>query len=158
MLQEIFRRIGTNSRKFLEFGAGDCLENAGTYLLLSGWQGRWSEAADRQLQDIRHHFSYYIKAGVLRVDRVFVTPDNIFQLMGEEEYDLLIIDIDGNDYYIWEAVQSRPRVVMIEYNATFRPPAAVVQEYAAQPFWSGENFYEPAWWLLKCWAARRDTR
>ena len=101
-----------------------------------GGRDAGSEAADRQLQDIRHHFSYYIKAGVLRVDRVFVTPDNIFQLMGEEEYDLLIIDIDGNDYYIWEAVQSRPRVVMIEYNAL----CAAVQEYAAQPFWSGEFF------------------
>ena len=141
ILQEIFRRIGTSSRRFLEFGAGDCMENTGTYLLLSGWQGRWLEADDGELRDIRHHFAPYIQAGSLRVDQTFVTPDNINQLIGGEEYDLLIIDIDGNDYYIWEAVQTRPRVIMIEYNATFRPPAAVVQEYSPTPFWHGANFY-----------------
>lgn len=141
ILQEIFRRIGPGSRKFLEFGAGGCLENTGTYLLLSGWQGKWLEPAEGEIQDIRNHFGAYIQAGSLNVVKTFVTPENINALMGQEEYDLLVIDIDGNDYYIWEAMQSKPRVVMVEYNATFRPPTAVVQEYSPEPFWHGENFY-----------------
>ncbi len=45
ILQEIFRRIGTTNRKFIEFGCGDGLENNTTYLLLSGWRGVW----DRRL-------------------------------------------------------------------------------------------------------------
>lgn len=141
IVQEIFRRIGPGSRSFLEFGAGGCLENTGTYLLLSGWKGKWLEAADGEIQDIQNQFGAYIKAGSLSLVKTFVTPENINTLMGQEEYDLLVIDIDGNDYYIWEAMQSKPRVVMIEYNATFRPPAAVVQEYSPEPFWHGENFY-----------------
>jgi hypothetical protein len=142
IIQEIFRRIGIKTRRFLEFGAGDCLENTGTYLLLSGWQGTWLEANENEVVQIQHHFAPYLASGALRVVKSFITPQNINELVGRDELDLLNIDIDGNDYYVWEALNVNiPRVVMIEYNATFRPPAAVVQEYTAEPFWNGENFY-----------------
>src|SRR5271165_1197259 len=141
IVQEVFRRIGTSSRKFLEFGAGDCLENTGVYLLLTGWRGTWLETDSAEVASIRNHFAPYLQTADLSVQQTFVTPDNIAKLIGTEDYDLIVIDIDGNDYYIWEAIQSQPRLVMIEYNATFRPPAAIVQPYSAQPFWHGENFY-----------------
>ena len=57
------------------------------------------------------------------------------------DLDLLVVDIDGNDYHVWKRMQARPRVIMIEYNATFRPPDAIVQPYVRDPFWKGENFY-----------------
>ena len=141
IVQEIFRRIGAPSKRFVEFGAGDCLENTGTYLLLSGWRGTWLEAADNEVREIQNQFAPYLASGELRVVKTFVTPQNINDLVGREELDLLVVDIDGNDYYIWEALEARPRAIMIEYNATFRPPAAVVQEHSAEPFWQGENFY-----------------
>ena len=38
------------------------------------------------------------------------------------EIDLLSIDIDGNDYHVWKAIDViNPRVVVIEYNAKFTP-------------------------------------
>jgi hypothetical protein len=141
IVQEIFRRIGTTSRRFVEFGAGDCLENTGTYLILSGWRGTWIEASIVEVRNIQRHFAPYIAGGDLALRQAFVTPEKVNELITSDEIDLLVIDIDGNDYYVWEALKARPRVVMIEYNATFRPPAAVVQEYAAKPFWHGENFY-----------------
>jgi len=43
---------------------------------------------------------------------------------------LLNIDIDGNDYWIWEAIDAvRSGVVIIEYSSTFRPPYKVVEEH-----------------------------
>jgi hypothetical protein len=36
-----------------------------------------------------------------------------------KDFDLLSIDVDGNDYHIWKAVEKfRPKLVLIEYNPT----------------------------------------
>jgi hypothetical protein len=47
-----------------------------------------------------------------------------------KNFDLLSIDVDGNDYHIWEAVEEyRPKVVVIEFNATIPPEVEFVQPY-----------------------------
>jgi hypothetical protein len=144
IIQEIFRRIGIANHSFVEFGSGDCLLNAGTYLLLCGWKGLWIDSQADELAHIHNHFGAYEQSGDLVVKQAFITPENIDELLAanSEELDLLVIDIDGNDYYVWQAISRvRPRVVMIEYNATFRPPAALVQRYKKDFFWRGGNFY-----------------
>ncbi|MCS6951607.1 MAG: hypothetical protein RMK57_03650 [Bryobacterales bacterium] len=45
IIEEIFRRIGETNRWFVEFGAGDGLENCTTYLLMKGWSGAWIEGS-----------------------------------------------------------------------------------------------------------------
>lgn len=46
------------------------------------------------------------------------------------EIDLLSIDIDGNDYWVWKAMTAiRPRVVVIEYNSSFGPDRSVTVAY-----------------------------
>jgi hypothetical protein len=55
---------------------------------------------------------------------------------------LLSIDIDGNDYWIWKALQQyKPRVVVIEYNAMFPPPVRWVQKYEAAFAGDGTSHY-----------------
>ncbi len=45
-----------------------------------------------------------------------------------KDFDLLSIDIDGNDYHVWEAVREyQPKVVLIEFNATIPPSVEFVQ-------------------------------
>ncbi|MFN2462223.1 MAG: hypothetical protein ABR591_16340, partial [Candidatus Velthaea sp.] len=63
-----------------------------------------------------------------------VTRDNINTQLIEHgitgELDLLSIDIDGNDYWIWSAVEAvSPRVVVIEYNASFGPERSLTVQY-----------------------------
>ena len=58
----------------------------------------------------------------LRTIEAFVTPTNVQQLFREAavpaEFDVLSIDVDGQDYWIWEVIDEfRPRVVVVEYNA-----------------------------------------
>ena len=48
----------------------------------------------------------------------YVTPQNI-NFFDMEDLDLLSIDIDGNDFWIWDALKTKPRVVIIEYNCSF---------------------------------------
>src|ERR1041385_2021340 len=127
ILQEIYRRIGTANKHFLEFGCGNGLENNSTYLLLAGWRGLWMDGGEENIKTVHENFPTYLAAGKLQTKQAFITVDNINSLIRDsgldQEMDLLSIDIDGNDYWIWEALTgSHPRGVVIEYNAVFRPP------------------------------------
>jgi len=50
--------------------------------------------------------------------------------------------VDGNDYWIWEAIRSiNPRVVVIEYNATWFPPLSFTVRYNENFRWDGTNYH-----------------
>jgi hypothetical protein len=74
-----------------------------------------------------------------------VTAENINGLIAQSglgcEIDVLSIDIDNNDYWVWKAIHAvNPRLVVIEYNATLRPPMSVVVPYRPDAEWDGSNF------------------
>ncbi|MCX5731252.1 MAG: hypothetical protein NTY18_07855, partial [Deltaproteobacteria bacterium] len=103
LLDEIFRRIGTTCRFFIEFGVGDGLENNTVALLLAGWSGLWIEADSAQQERIRTSFREPLETRQLKLAGDFVTAENIEELLVRggvpEEPDLISIDIDGNDFW-----------------------------------------------------------
>jgi len=144
IIQEIFRRIGTTNRYFVEFGVETGVETNTTYLLYNDWKGLWIDGSDENIQSIRRHFSKTMTKGNLTAIQGFITAENIEQLFKHGnvpvEFDLLSIDIDRNDYYVWEAITSyKPRVVIIEYNSIFRPGCHFVVEYDANAMWDGTS-------------------
>ena len=147
ILQEIFNRISPTEKTFIEIGIGwGGIENTTVYLLLSGWRGLWIEAGDQAVSSIRKGLAGYLKGGQLTLVHEFVDKENVDSLIRGTgfggEIDLLSIDIDGNDYWVWDTISSvNPRVVVIEYNATFRPPARVVMEYCKDFRWDETNYY-----------------
>ncbi len=145
ILWEIFRRIGESDRSFVEIGAGDGLENNTTALLVRGWTGHWIECDRRCVARIRARFGQLLERGALAVEQQRVTVENIESLLTglgvPGEPDLLSIDIDGNDYWLWRGISSvRPRVVVIEYNALFQPDVQWVMAYAPRFRWSGTTY------------------
>jgi hypothetical protein len=146
MIQEIFHRIGVSNHTFLEFGVGDGTENNTLYLLLAGWQGLWIDGNDTNAVSINRQFGSFVQSGKLTFLHRFVNRDSINEIIEKGKFsgeiDLLSIDIDGNDYWVWEALsQVQPRVVVVEYNAVFRPPIAVVADYEEDFVWDGTSYY-----------------
>jgi hypothetical protein len=140
VLAEIFRRIGTTNRHFVEFGVGNGLENNTAALLLTDWTGLWLEGSDTFYHSIAKTFAPVIATGQLKAHHAFITAENIEQHLRDndvpEELDLLSIDIDGNDYWVWRAITAfKPRVVVIEYNATLGPAVSKVMPYAPDRVW-----------------------
>lgn len=143
ILQEIFRRIGTANRTFVEFGVQDGLQNNTRLLLYQGWRGLWIEADERAHRKLSGAFATEIAAGQLQALRTFVTAQNISSLIESAqlgELDLLSIDVDGNDYWIWDALGIKPRVLVIEYNAKFRPPVKWVMQYNPEHRWNYTDY------------------
>jgi hypothetical protein len=146
MLDELFRRIGTGPRHFVEFGVGNGLENNTMALLLAGWSGLWIEASPASARAIREGFAPAIAAGRLTLVESFVTAENIEGLLRgagvPADLDLLSIDIDGNDYWVWKALGAfRPRAVVIEYNASLGPTARLARPYDPAFVWDGTSAF-----------------
>ena len=144
IISEIFNRIGTTSKTFFEFGAGSGSENNTITLLLQGWKGWWIDGGD-YIGTYKKLFSTSIEKGDLVVAKNMVTSESINTIAKDlsipQEIDLLSIDIDGNDYYVWKALEViSPRVVVIEYNAAYPPDFHFLQE-ESEEMWNGSNFY-----------------
>lgn len=146
ILEEIFRRIGVENRRFVEFGVENGFECNTAKLLVEGWQGLWMEANAAQAKRIREHFTSFFSSGNLSLLEETVTAENINALLSQAGFvgdlDLLSIDIDFSDYWVWKAIEvARPRVVVIEYNASLRPPLSLVVPYSPTSSWSGGNYF-----------------
>ncbi|MCP5066732.1 MAG: FkbM family methyltransferase [bacterium] len=137
MLLHIFESIGTGKCSFVEFGAKDGLavSNTANLRLNHGWTGLLLDAAASDDDPL--------------VKRAFVTAENINDLFAEhgvpERLDLLSIDIDGNDYWVWKALDRfTPRVVVVEYNIFFRPDDARTMPYDPDHVWQDDSCYHGA--------------
>ena len=134
ILAEIFRRVGTTNRVFVEFGIQNGLESNCHNLIMKDWTGLWIEGDDRYYKAAATHFSYPVEKGRLKLLKAFVTAENINSLLSGAgitgEIDLLSIDIDGNDYHVFKAITViNPRVLVIEYNAKMDPETEWVIPY-----------------------------
>jgi len=134
ILSEIFKRIGITNKKFIEFGVQSGLECNSHFLLHKGWRGLWLEGSLAYCKQIHNNFKEPIANRQLDVVNAFIDKDNINDLIKNRGYngniDLLSIDIDGNDYHVWKAINCvQPMVVCIEYNAKFPPDFEWIMKY-----------------------------
>ena len=140
IIAEIFKRIGATNRYFVEFGSSNGFENNTVLLVRQGWGGLWLDGDHRAILRAREHYRPEVEAKKLTITETFITAENIEDLFRHdgvpEEFDFLSIDIDRNDYYVWEKITNyRPRVVCIEYNPLYPPPIASVIPYDANAMW-----------------------
>lgn len=146
IIQEIFRRIGTSARTFVEFGVETGVECNTVKLLIEGWRGLWIEANAQACNAIKANFDAFLKEKRLALTQSLVTAENINGLIEKAgfkgEIDVLSIDIDFNDYWVWKAIEIvNPRVVAIEYNAGLRPPMSLTVPYQPNRAGDGTNFF-----------------
>jgi hypothetical protein len=146
IIAEIFRRIGTTNKTFVEFGCGTGLENNSVALLHQGWRGLWIDGSERLAAQINAAYASLMESGRLRMVRAMITRDNIDELIranvDQEEIDLLSVDIDGNDAHVMRAITCiRPRVVIMEYNSKFVPPMMYCMKYNESHYWEGGDCF-----------------
>jgi len=148
MIEEIFHRIGIKNRFFVEFGVQDGLECNSHFLLFQGWEGVFIEGDEKSVKKIRENFAPVLKSDKLTLIHHFITAENINDLISSTkalqigEIDLLSIDIDGNDYHIFKAINAiNPRVVVIEFNAKFPPPTQYIMPYNPSHVWNLDDMH-----------------
>jgi len=86
--------------------------------------------------------------GLNLVENEFITAENVNQVFDKydvpENFDLLTIDIDFNDYWVWKALlekkKYRPRVVALDYNADLDLDETLVVAYNPKAEWDGTRY------------------
>lgn len=146
IIAEIFSRIGAVSRVFLEVGAGDGMENNTAYLLFQDWSGFWFDSDESNVQAIYKSFGQSIRKNRLSVAREFFVGEGAAEILGKhqvpQEFDLLSLDVDRNTSWIWRSLaEFRPRVVVIEYNASIPPQDEWEIEYRTNAIWDGSLYF-----------------
>jgi hypothetical protein len=135
ILQHLFRHISVSKRIFVEFGVENYTESNTRFLLLNNnWAGLIIDGSSKNIDFIKNDDIYWRHN--LKAEHAFVTRETINDLIRRNgisgEIGLLSIDIDGNDYWVWEAIDVvLPSVVVLEYNARFGPDKAVTVPYDA---------------------------
>jgi hypothetical protein len=137
LLAYLFSAIGPTDRRFVEIGIGDGQEcNTANLTLSFGWGGLLVDCGRAGVEAARRF--YHEERGVPRerlvVTEARVTAENVNELLDAHglrgSIDLLSIDIDSNDYWVWKAIDRiEPRVVVIEYNASFGPEHLWITRY-----------------------------
>ena len=134
VIAKIFQLIAPSSRFCVDFGAYDGVTGSNSHLLRAqGWE---SLLMDR-LYEIPEK----------KIHKEFITAENINALFAKYnvpyDIDLLSIDIDYNDFYVWKAIDARyrPVLVVIEYNGTHLAHEDKVVKY--RPFFcgGGDNYF-----------------
>ena len=130
IIQYLVNKLPIENETFIELGVENYEESNTRFLMLNNnWQGMVLDGCRgdiRALQKDPIYWQYDLQAKA-----TWITRKNIDTVLCQSEFSpdvgLLSIDIDGNDYWIWEAIQSiRPRIVIAEYNGLFKlAPVAV---------------------------------
>ena len=132
VLEKIFERIGMVSRFCVDLGAADGHFISNTFNLVHnhGWAGVMLEASRQQFDALAAR--YADRRDVLCLNEFVTVPNSLDHILertpAPRDFDLLSIDIDGMDLVIWKILENyRPRVVVIEANASMAPHVHFVQ-------------------------------
>ena len=134
VIEEIFRRIGTENTFCVEFGAWDGKHLSNTWDLWhnQSWSAILIEGDEERTRELEKSIADFKE---VKAHNAVVTPDGadsldniLTRLKAPTHLDLLSVDIDGDDYYIFESLTKFiPRVVVIEYNPTIPPEIDLIQ-------------------------------
>jgi hypothetical protein len=120
--------VGETNRRFVEIGSGLSGGNSGFLARECGWSGLMVDGHADHISQVGRRFP------MVTAVAAWVTRENINELIASNgcggEVDLFSLDLDGADYWIFEAMTAcSPRIVILEYNSMFGPDRSVTVPY-----------------------------
>jgi hypothetical protein len=135
IFEKIFEIIEPTHKYCVEFGAwdGQYLSNCWNLISNEDWSGLFIEGNEDKFNDLlkTHGDNENVRcvnkfvefSGQNSLDNILKSVD------APQDFDLLSIDIDGTDYFVWESLNEfKPKVVVIEFNPTVPSDVIFVQE------------------------------
>ena len=145
ILWYLFSLIGTTNKITVEACAGDGIEcNSSNLILNDGWTGLLLEGDEYKSEIGKQFYNIHpdSRAWPPVVKKAWITAENVNDLIKdasiEGEIDLFILDIDGNDYWVWKALNIiSPRVVLLEAQDILGPTRSCTIPY--EPNFTKQN-------------------
>jgi hypothetical protein len=138
ILLYIFAVAGVTNRLCIEICAGDGIEcNTANLIVNHGWHGL---LVDGDEENVSAASRFYLRSRSTyvyppRIEHAWVTRGNVNDIIRrhgfDSEVDLLSVDLDGVDYWIWDAITvAQPRVVVVEYQDILGPERSWTVPYS----------------------------
>ncbi len=144
IIQYLINKIEIPNKIFIEFGVETYTESNTRFLLINNnWSGLVIDGSKDHINFIKNDYIYW-KYDITAVQS-FITKDNINNLISDyttvEDIGVLSVDIDGNDYWVWEKIETiKPRIVICEYNSAFGDNKKVTVPYKSNFVRSNEHY------------------
>lgn len=144
IIQYLINKVDIPNKVFVEFGVEDYTESNTRFLLINNnWSGTVIEMDEQKVKVIKNDEIYY-KYDLTAVNS-FITKENINELIFNSgvcgDIGLLSVDIDGNDYWIWNEIDViNPRIVICEYNNLLSLTEAVTVPYKSDFYRTNEHY------------------
>jgi len=156
----LLEETGVGSRRFVEIGSGSSGGNCAVLAHDMGWSGAMVEIKPAAVRQLREDLVSNPGVAVLEAA---VTPETVNALLTScgisGEIDVLSIDIDSTDYWIFEALDvCHARIVVLEYNAHFGPTRAVTLPNAERPAGAPKHYFGASLAALERVARRKGYR
>ena len=135
IIEWLCQKIPDMSRSFIEFGVENFSEANSRFLMENrAWRGLVMDGSAAHMTGLRQEALYWRHD--LTAVTAFITAENINQLIAENgfagELGILSVDIDGNDYWVLEAIDCvNPAVIVCEINGVFGDLKAFTVPYRA---------------------------
>lgn len=123
IIEAIFAHIVPANRWCFECGASDGIFFSNTRKLIhDGWNAILVEAEDQSFKRLTRNSGPFGERVRVCRDRI-TTMDPVLSLAGAPaDIDLVVIDVDGQDYYLFNSMlKFKPRVVLVEYDCQVDP-------------------------------------
>lgn len=133
IIQYLINKIPIKNKIFIEFGVESYTEASTRFLLQNdNWSGLIIDGNQAFMDGVKNSelgWKYDLKAVAN-----FITKDNINKIITDAgisgEIGILSVDIDGNDYWVLEAIDCvNPQILIVEYNSIFGPNAKITVPY-----------------------------
>lgn len=124
----LLKAVGVTTQRFVELGSGLSGGNSAFLASEYGWTGLMVDGDADHMRRVARRFPRATAVAS------WITRENVNELILSNglggEVDLFSLDIDGNDYWVWEAMTAcQPRVVILEYNSIFGSERSVTIPY-----------------------------
>lgn len=150
IIQYLTNHLDLKKRTFIEFGVGDYFESNTRFLLQKdNWSGFVMDGSSKNMARLKD--AYFFWRHDLHAQASYITRENVAELLHphisrwQGDPDLLHIDLDGNDYWIWMELDIRPVILILEYNGTFGIDRPISVPYRAD-FNRTDAHYSNIYW------------
>ena len=136
VIKSIYEQLGLTAKYCVEFGAGQVRNGGGTANIRWFNDNHQSDCLYFEVQDkkIAQSDSKYRH----QIKKESITASNVNDMFAKYEVpnklDIVVIDVDGQDYWIWDKLEYEPNIVLIEYNPTLPHEESKVMHYDEDHF------------------------
>jgi hypothetical protein len=145
VIEKIFEIIEPTSKYAVEFGAYDGVEYSNTrhLVLEKGWSALMMEGDEKLAAKMVESYKDNPR---VKAKQAWIYPGNVELLFEEngvpKDLDLLVIDIDSNDWYVWRVIHDfHPKVVVLDVNPFFAPPQKMVIDFHPMNYWDKTDYF-----------------